>query len=495
MRLARLLSEALGADAVSGRVLPDVDVTDVVQHSARVAPGAVFVARRGATVDGHRFARMAVEAGAVAVVGEQEGVAILPWRSTPYIHVANDQVAVARLAAVFHGHPSRRMTVAGVTGTDGKTTTSFLLHHLLNGSGTTGLLSTAGIRLGSEELPLEGHFTTPEAPEVQRLLARFLAGGTARAVVESSSHGLAAHRLDAIDYDVAVWTNLSREHLDFHRTMDAYLEAKRTLVRRAGIAILNRDDPHYEAFASAATRVVAYGVDSTADWRALDLDASSGALRFRVCGQGVDAPAELPMIGRYNASNALAALAAAVELGEDPAACIARLATFPGVPGRMQVVQDRPFAVVVDFAHTPASLARALEAARAAADGRVIVVIGAAGERDPGKRAPLGEVAARLADLAVLTEEDSRSESTESILEEVARGAEQGGGRRADSFLVMPERRAAIREAVARAAPGDVVILCGKGHEATLERKGEVLPWDEAAEARGALAERAAATG
>ena len=495
MRLAQLLTEALGAEAVAGRKLPDAVVSDVVQHSARVAPGAVFVARRGAAVDGHRFVRLAVDAGAVAVVGEEVGVATLPWRSTPYIHVPNDQVAVARLAAVFHDHPSRRMAVAGITGTDGKTTTSFLLHHLLNGAATTGLLSTAGIRLGTEPLPLEGHFTTPEAPEVQRLLARFVAGGAERAVVESSSHGLAAHRLDEIAYDVAVWTNLSREHLDFHLTMEAYLEAKRTLVRRAGVAVLNRDDPHYEAFASAATRIVAYGTDPAADWRAVDLEASSGALRFRVCGPGVDAPAELPMIGRYNASNALAALAAAVELGADAAACVARLATFPGVPGRMQVVQDRPFAVVVDFAHTPTSLARALEAARAAAAGRVIVVIGAAGERDPGKRAPLGEIAARLADLAVLTEEDSRSERTDDILEELARGAMQGGGMHGESFLAVPDRREAIREAMARAAPGDVVILCGKGHEATLERKDEVLPWDEAAEARSALAERPAATG
>ena len=489
MRLARLIEEALGPEAVAGRRLPDVEVTDVVQHSGRVAPGAVFIARRGAAVDGHKFARLAVDAGAVAVVGEHEGLTTLPWRSTPYIRVSDDRAAAARLAAAFHGHPSQRIDIVGVTGTDGKTTTSFLLHHLLSADATTGLLSTAGIRLGREPLPLEGHFTTPEAPEVQRLLARFVAGGADRAVVESSSHGLAARRLDEIAYDVAVWTNLSREHLDFHGTMEAYLDAKRSLVRRAAVAVLNRDDPHFDAFAADARRLVSYGTNATdgPDWLATDVEVRPGALRFHVRHGTTTERAELPMIGRYNASNALAALAAAVELGADAAPCIERLATFPGVPGRMQVVQHDPFAVVVDFAHTPTSLARALEAAREAAAQRVVVVIGAAGERDPGKRRPLGQIAAEAADLAIFTEEDSRSEDTGAILADIASGASERGAREGERFLLEPDRREAIRVAVARARPGDVVILCGKGHEATLERVDEILPWDEAAEARAAL--------
>lgn len=488
MKLRELLTEALGAEALSGRTVPDVEVTGVVQNTARLEPGVVFVARRGGSVDGHRFARLAVDAGAVAVVGENEHVATLPWRATPYIWVPDDRVALARLAATFHGHPSRRLSVIGVTGTDGKTTTSFLLHHLLAGEASTGLLSTAGIRLGTEPLPLEGHFTTPEAPEVQGILARFVAENAVHAVVESSSHGLAAHRLDEIAYDVAVWTNLSAEHLDYHGTMDAYLAAKRLLVERAPVAVLNRDDPMFERFASAARRLVSYGLSADAHWRASDVEARSGSLRFRVHHPGGVDVAELPLIGRYNVHNALAALAAASEFGGEPAALLPRLASFPGVPGRMEVVRSTPFAVVVDFAHTPTSLARALEAAREAASQRVIVVIGAAGQRDPGKRRPLGEIAASQADLAIFTEEDSRNEDTEAILEELAAGAHQAGGRPGVTYLIEPDRRAAIRTAVARAEPGDVVILCGKGHETTLERRSETLPWNEAAEARAALA-------
>lgn len=489
MKLARLLSDALGAGATAGRDLPDVDVTGVVQHSGRVEPGVVFVARRGGTVDGHRFARQAVEAGAVAVVGEHEGVDVLPWRRVPYVHVPDDRVALAKLAATFHAHPSRRLQVLGVTGTDGKTTTSFLLHHLLQADPPAGLLSTAGIRLGAEALPLEGHFTTPEAPDVQRLLARFVAGGARQAVVESSSHGLAAHRLDEIDYDVAVWTNLSPEHLDFHGTMESYLAAKRSLVERAPVAVLNRDDEHFEAFAAAARAPITYGLGADAQWRATEVEAGPGVLRFRVRHGDLQLDAELPMIGRYNVLNALAALAAAVAAGRDPAALVPRLASFPGVPGRMEVVQAEPFAVVVDFAHTPTSLARALEAARASTAGRVIVVIGAAGERDPGKRVPLGRIAGREADLAVFTEEDSRSEDTAAILEALTRGAQEAGAVEGERFLRVPDRRIAIRTALIRARPGDVVLLCGKGHEATLERATEVLPWNEAVEARAALAE------
>ena len=489
MDLTALLREALGEPAVAGRELAPVAVTGVVQHSGRVEPGAVFVARRGATVDGHRFARLAVDAGAVAVVGEHEGIDVLPWRGVPYIHVPDDRIALAKLAATFYGHPSRRMTVLGVTGTDGKTTTSFLLHHLLEGDTAVGLLSTAGIRLGAQALPLEGHFTTPEAPDVQRLLARFAGAGAREAVVESSSHGLAMHRLDEIDYDVAVWTNLSPEHLDFHGTMDNYLAAKRSLVERAPVAVLNHDDAHVEAFASAARTPITYGLGSGAQWRATDVEIAPGALRFRVRHDDVDGRAELPMLGRYNVSNALAAVAAAVAVGRDPEASIARLSTFPGVPGRMELVQSEPYAVVVDFAHTPTSLTRALEAGREARDSRVIVVIGAAGERDPGKRVPLGRIAAASADLAIFTEEDSRSEDTEAILDAMARGAREAGATEGEGFLRVPERSAAIRTALTRARPGDVVLLCGKGHEATLERASEILPWNEAAEARAALAE------
>lgn len=486
MRLAELAARALGLELP----LPDVEVSAVVQDHRKVRPGAVFVARVGGRADGHRFARAAVEAGAVAVVGVREGPDPLPEADVPYLRVADDRAAVARLAAELHGHPSRAMRTHGVTGTDGKTTTSFLLHWLLSDGAPSGLLSTAGARAGDRELPLEGHFTTPEAPEVQGALAAMRDAGCRHAVLEASSHGFARRRLDEVAFDVGVWTNLSPEHLDDHGSFEAYREAKLELARRARVSVLNRDDDSYGAFAAAASRSVSFGLEPGADWRAESVRQEPGRLRFRVLSPLGAGEATLPMIGRFNVHNALAALAAAAEAaGLALAPMLARLARFEGVPGRMQVVRATPFTVVVDFAHTPPALEKALQAVAPGEGGRRIVVIGAAGERDPGKRAPLGEVAVRHADLAVLTEEDHRSEELAAILARMAEGARAAGGREGEEFLVVPDRREAIREALARARPGDVVVLAGKGHERTLERGDDALPWNEAEEARAALAE------
>ncbi len=486
MTLRELVREALGQD----RALPEATVTGVAQDHRRVEPGFVFVARQGGSVDAHRYARLAVEAGAVAVVGQLGGLERLPWRRTPYISVSDDRAALAKLAACFHRHPSRTMTVIGVTGTDGKTTTSFLLHHLLSNVCPTALLSTAGIKLKDGALSLEGHFTTPEATEVQRLLAQFRDAGCTHVVLESSSHGFAQRRLDEVAYDLGVWTNLSPEHLDFHETLDAYREAKATLMRRARLSVLNRDDPAYAYFAEAAREVVSYGLHEESDYRAAEVASSPAGQRFVLRRGNERLEAKLPMVGAYNVHNALAALAAAHELGLPLPDLLSRLETFPGVPGRMQLVQGAPFSVVVDFAHTAPALQKALSALRPATKGRLIVVVGAAGERDPGKREPLGEVAAGHADLAVFTEEDSRSEDVEGILAALAAGAASVGGVLNESFWLCPDRREAIRRAVGLAQPGDTVILAGKGHETTLERFGETLPWDEAAEAWRALSER-----
>lgn len=485
MTLGELVREALGQSVPH----PEVTVTGVAQDHRRVAPGFVYVARRGAVVDGHRFARLAVERGAVAVVGENAGVTRLPWRGVPYLSVPDDRAALARLAASFYRHPSRELAVLGVTGTDGKTTTAFLLHHLLGARHASGLFSTAGVRLREVELALEGHFTTPEATEVQRFLARCRDEGCSHVVLESSSHGFAQRRLDEVAYRVGVWTNLSPEHLDFHGTLAAYREAKATLMRRAETSVLNRDDAEYPFFAAAARRALSYGLDPESDYLALEVASSPAGQRFALVRGGERFAAELPLLGSYNVHNALAALAAAEVAGVPLPEALARLPSFPGVPGRMQLVAHAPFAVVVDFAHTPPALAKALSALRPVTAGRLIAVLGAAGERDPGKRRPLGEAAMRHADLAVFTEEDSRSEPLESILAELAAGAAAAGGVRGERFWLEPERAAAIRAAMRLARPGDTVALFGKGHEATLERASETLPWDEAAEARRALAE------
>ena len=495
MNLSDLLQKA-GLAAPHAQI-PNPSVCGVVQDTRDAEePGFVFVARRGAAFDGYQFVGKAAERGAVAIVGEasDEEVQSYAWsEKVPHVRVQNDKVAVAKLAAAFYGHPSRSLFTLGVTGTDGKTTTAYLLHHLL-ADYQTGLLSTAGVRLGCERLELAGHFTTPEAPQVQRLLAQFRDGGCSHAVIESSSHGFAMHRLDEVSYDVGVWTNLSPEHLDYHKTFGAYRDAKATLMRRAKVSVLNADDPEFPYFAGEAKEVISYGLEAEADYRAVDVQEETGRLAWGLEHNGERFEATLPMIGRYNVYNALAALAAAHQTGTELATLLERLATFPGVPGRMQLIRSEPFTVVVDFAHTAPALEKALRAVRPQTRGRLIVVVGAAGERDPGKRAPLGRAAAQHADLAIFTEEDSRSEDAGVILAEMARGAQEVGGARGEKVRLEPERRAAIQKAVSLAQPGDLILLAGKGHETTLERKDEVIPWDEVAEARRALTERRALT-
>jgi UDP-N-acetylmuramoyl-L-alanyl-D-glutamate--2,6-diaminopimelate ligase len=492
--LGRLLRDALG-DRASLDDLGDAAtalVTDVVQRADKARPGALFVARVGAVVDGHDHAAEAIARGAVAVAGTRDAAPDLP---VPYVHVDDDRWATSALAAAFHGFPARSLRVAGVTGTDGKTTTSTLLHHLLQGDAAepvASLLSSALARIGTAPAALEGHFTTPEATEVQAHLAAARDAGARFAVVESSSHGESLQRLAHVRYDVMAWTNLSPEHLDHHKTYAAYREAKARLVARAAAAVLHRDDPEYPFFAAAApARQVTFGLAPSADVWADAIEAGPTGLRFVVVAADDRHPATLPMVGAFNVLNALAALATARELGVPLEVSVPRLATFQGVPGRMQLVATEPCSVVVDFAHTPDALAKALAAVAPAPGGRRLVVVGAAGERDPGKRAPLGAAAVRGAAFAVFTEEDHRSEDLEAILERMAAGARAVGGVEGRDFVRVADRRAAIARALAEARPGDLLVLAGKGHERTLERGTEALPWDEAAEARAAATEEA----
>ena len=511
MTLSDLVYKALGErlEPPKGEPTPElnVQVTGIAQDHRRIEPGMVFVARRGSAVDAHRFIRLAIESGAAAVVGEKTLGPVLPWRRVPYIQVEDDKVALAKLAATFYEHPSQSLTTFGVTGTDGKTTVSYLLHHLLQADeqvstetasaseDKAGLISTAAAKVGRNTLDLAGHFTTPEATDVQRLLATFRDEGCKYAVVESSSHGFALHRLDEVRYDIGIWTNLSPEHLDFHGSLAAYRDAKLNLVRRAQLSILNRDDAAFGAFRDAAQaeghKVVSYGGHPDSDWRADDLVTSPGAQAFTVYAKTdkgqVARRVHLPMVGRYNVSNALAALAAAHLAGVPLDVLARRLEGFGGVPGRMQVVRRGPVSAVVDFAHTPPALQKVLRTLRTVTSGRLIVVVGAAGERDPGKRLPLGETAMREADLCIFTEEDSRSEDINEILATLARGAVQAGGKAAETYWCIPDRREAIRVAVATAAAGDTVVFAGKGHERTLERAAQTLPWDEVAEVEQAL--------
>lgn len=464
------------------------EVTGVTHNADWVQPGAAFVAIRGARFDGHSFLERVAAAGAVAVIGEglPDGV-VSPL---PYLRVASARAALGDAAAALAGHPSRDLRVVGVTGTDGKTTTSWITRHLLRAAGLrTGLLSTVGYELPDGALRhFPAHFTTPEAPQVQATLAEMVRSGADAAVLEASSHALALERVRSVNWDVAVWTHLSSEHLDFHGTLENYFADKRRLIEAAPFAVLNVDDPWTAQLRGVAPAETTYSAEGQhADWRATDIEERSTGLHFHVLSPLGEFDAHLPMIGRFNVANALAAMAAAAHLGAGWEALAAGLASFRGVPGRMELVPDaRGRRVVVDFAHTPPSLEKALGTLRTTTTGRLIVVLGSAGgPRDPGKRAPLGEVATRLADHAIFTEEDCRDTPLADILREMERGAQEAGH---TNFEAIPDRRAAIRAAIALAQPGDTVLLAGKGPEDTLERAHETIPWNETQEALDALA-------
>jgi len=474
MRLDRLLEEA-GMDGTGAPALgpgaAGIEVGAVVHDSAAVTPGSLFCCVPGARADGHRFAVTAVEAGAVALVVEHR----LPL-AVPQVVVASVRAAMAHLAAAFHHHPSTTLAVVGVTGTNGKTTTAHLLGAVLEAHGwPTAVMGT-----------LTGTRTTPEAPELQAGLARCRDDGGRAVVLEVSSHALALHRVDAVRFAAAVFTNLSQDHLDFHGTMEAYFQAKASLFvpDRAAVAAVNADDPWGRRLLAGA-RLPAFPF-SLAD--AVDLATGSGggpASTFRWRGQ----PVGLRLPGRFNVMNALAAAAAAEALGVAPAAVAEGLSSVAAVPGRFEVVvPGPPFSVVVDYAHTPVALEQALDAARglaAAGPGRVLVVFGCGGHRDRAKRPLMGEAATRLADRAYLTSDNPRDEDPLAIIAEVRAGATAGA-----SLVVEPDRAAAIGLALGQAQPGDVVLIAGKGHETGQDMGGVASPFDDRAVARHLLAAR-----
>jgi UDP-N-acetylmuramoyl-L-alanyl-D-glutamate--2,6-diaminopimelate ligase len=515
--LTTLLQALPGFSA--GDPLPSVEITQVTADSRQVRPGALFVAVRGGAVDGHRFIADAIRRGAAAVVGTDvltpETAEVVTTSRVPYVRVDDSRAALARLAAAFFNYPSRQMRIVGVTGTDGKTTTSNLLYHLLGAAGLhPGMISTVGARIGQEALDTGLHVTTPDAPDVQRYLAQMRDAGCQAAVLEATSHGLHQGRVAAVDFDVAVVTNITHEHLDYHGTWKAYLQAKALLFHslkqsaikpvaaastshvsrftshvsrltfhedyQPKVAVLNADDasyPHLRAIPADWT--ISYGLDdAAADLRAADIVYEPARTTFTAETPAGRATVELPLPGRFNVYNALAALSAGIALGLPLDGLAAAVATMPGVDGRMERIErGQDFVALVDFAHTPISLQRALEAVRPMTTGRVIALFGSAGLRDVQKRSLMAETALRLADVTILTAEDPRVESLDLILEQMAEGARQAGGVEGRDFLRIPDRTAAIAAAVEMARPGDVVIACGKGHEQSM-CFGEVEhPW------------------
>jgi len=467
--------------ALFGQAAPDIPVAGVTQDSRLVQPGFVFVAIQGVPLasrpplDGHGFIPQALQRGAIAVAGTKD--LDLP---VPYLKVRDDRAALGDLAAAFWGYPAKKLVLVGITGSKGKTTVAVLAHHLLQQAcPPVGRLSTVGIKIGEEELFLPGHFTTPEAPQVQEILDKFVRAGCKRAVLEVSSHALQLERVRGLEYQVGIFTNLFPDHLDLHGSMQNYFLEKKKLLNRSHFSIVNLDNEWTNSLKGLANTWT-YG--SEGDWRTTNLVEKNQGLEFTVVSPVGTFPVVLPMVGRFNAQNALAAMAAAARLGLSPEQIQSGLASFPGVPGRMQLVQAEPFRAIVDFAHTGASLKAVLETLRPTTKNRLVVVIGAAGNQDPSRRSGIGEVSAKLADFAVFTEEDYRTESLEAILQAMAQAH-----RDPKRHLCIGDRREAIRYAINNAQPGDTVLFSGKGHERTLERGTEALPWNEVEEVKKAL--------
>jgi len=466
------------APAVRGEVRGDggTVVTDVVLDTRKVVQGALFCCVPGSRFDGHDLAGAALAAGAAALCVER------PLElDAPQLLVGSVRAVLPWLADAFFDHPSRRLDLVGVTGTNGKTTTTYMVEAILRAAGrTAGLLGTVEVRVGGRRRPAV--HTTPEAPDLQRLLAEMADAGVQAAAMEVSSHGLALHRVDATRFRAAVFTNLTQDHLDFHAGLDDYFQAKRRLFTApfTPLGIVNLDDRYGRLLAGTAeVAVVTTGIDTDADWRATEVAASLDGASFRLRSPAGSRPIRLRLAGHFNVANALGALAAADALGIDLDTAVAGLEGLAGVPGRFERVDaGQPFTVLVDYAHTPDSLENLLRAARAVTGGRVIVVFGCGGDRDRAKRPLMGEIAGRLADVAVVTSDNPRSEPPEAIVAQVAEGvarAAPGGG-----FRVEVDRRAAIRAALAMAEPGDAVLVAGKGHEQGQElADGVKIPFDD----------------
>lgn len=489
----REIARTLDMVTVSGDA--ETVVSGIEYDSREITPGDLFAALTGADFDGHAFAGRAIAAGAAALLVERAldvGV--------PEIVVPDSRAALAQAAAAFYDHPSKELVCIGLTGTDGKTTTTHLLDGILRDSGEkTGLIGTIGIRIGDtvpRELP---HQTTPESNLLQRYLRQMVDAGVGVAVIEATSHGLAMHRLDTTRFSIAGVTNITHEHLEYHGTIEAYRRAKAMLLERVGaergVVVLNADDPGAMAIRgfAAGAEVMTYGIEtSSADLRAVHVVVGDNSSRFTLETDGMSAEVEVPLIGAFNVANALCAIGVARAAGVPIHASIAALAQTRGVPGRLQpIVAGQPYTLIVDYAHTPESIEKVLALLReVGGSGRLIIVTGSAGERDRGKRPMQGRICATMADVSVFTNEDPRKEDPEHILADIAAGAVAAGGTEGQTFFRVADRRQAIAMALDLAGAGDCVLLAGKGHERSIIVGYEHYPWNEAEIARSLLAER-----
>ena len=482
MRLADLLPDLPTAN-LEGNA--ETSFSSIAYDSRSVTHGSLFVAIPGRRSDGHDYLSQAVESGAVVVVVQEDHGAV--WRAAAgnlecaVLAVADTRAALAAIAAAFYHHPGRQLGVIGVTGTDGKTSLCHLIDHVLRSGGrAAGLVSTAECRIGDRPLADTGRFTTPEAPALQAMLRQIADAGCRWAVLEATSHGLAQHRLDLCEFDIAAATTVSSDHLDFHGSVEAYLAAKGRLFQMldnssdkgiAKTAILNTDDASYAYFQPlTAARTSSYGLSPEAQFRATDIHPSAWGSRFTLIISERSLEATITRPGRFNVYNALA--------------------SWPGAPGRMELIDEgQTFAVVVDFAHAPDSLRRVLDLLRSRSSGRLIAVFGCIGERDKDRRPGMARAAADSADYTIVTDDNPYSENRDEILNDIAGGLTAAGKRSGHDFTIIPDRREAIRHAISMAVDQDMVLLAGKGHEAEVHLGNTSYPCDDRLVARAALKE------
>ena len=476
MQLGQLLP--LSAEADRG-----VEISGLAYDQRTVRAGTLFFCVRGFTRDGHDFAADAVARGAAALVVDHP----LATLAIPQVLVADVRAAMAPAAAAFYGHPTTRLRVAGVTGTNGKTTTAYLLRAVLQGAGIqTGLLGTVISIVGGAQREVQR--TTPEAIDLQGTFSEMLDAGDRACVMEVSSHALELARVDAIVFETAVFTNLTQDHLDFHPTMEHYFAAKQSLftAHNPAHSVVNIDDPYGRRLAGELEGPITYSLqDEAASFRAVDVETDLDGSRFVLRTADGERLVSSSLRGRFNVYNLLAAIAAADAIGVSLDDAVATVERAGQVPGRFETVDEgQPFAVIVDYAHTPDSLQNVLVGARNLTDGRLHVVFGCGGDRDRGKRPMMGEIAARLADRVIVTSDNPRSEDPEAIIAEILAGIDR-------QVEADPDRRAAIRDAIATAREGDVVVIAGKGHEQGQEfEHGRKLPFDDVAVAREAMRAR-----
>ncbi len=493
--------------------VPDIPITGISIDSRAVQPGHLFVAMKGGSADGHEYIPNAIDKGAAAVLGERE----MRGLPVPYIRLENPRRTLSWIAASLYDWPGRKLTVIGVTGTDGKTTTTNLIFQVLLAAGIkAGMISTVNAVIGDEVLDTGFHVTTPDAHDVQRYLARMVEAGLTHVVLETTSHGWAQYRVDACEFDIGVVTNITHEHMDEHGSYENYRAAKARLFSSLEITsekpqgnprlgVINRDDVKSFDFLNDLIRVkkLNYGLQENADVRALDINYAPSGIRFTAKSRDFKVTVSSSLVGTYNVSNCLAALTATVYgLKIKPEVAVQGIAALDDIPGRMERIDmGQNFTAIVDFAHTPNALKVSLEAARemlSRRDGqqpistgqpRVIAVFGSAGLRDKAKRRMMAETSAELADLTVLTAEDPRTESLEDILEEMAAGARSKRGREGETFWRVPDRGEAIRFALSLAREGDIVLSCGKGHEQSMCFGVREHLWDDRTAMRAALSE------